>query len=128
MAREFQLAPLPRKNPTLTGYNVSGRSPFTFAHYYRPAAAIGGAFFDFFQLSENRLGVFICDVMGHGLRAALVTAIIWALFEERRPGMSNAGRFLTTLNLRLRTILERVDEPFVSTAFYLIVDATSKDV
>jgi len=42
--------------------------------------------------------------------------------------MSNAGDFLTTLNLRLRTILERVDEPFVSTAFYLIVDATSKDV
>src|SRR5260221_5645873 len=42
--------------------------------------------------------------------------------------MSNAGDFLTTLNLRPRTILERVDEPFVSTAFYLIVDATSKDV
>jgi phosphoserine phosphatase RsbU/P len=128
MAREFQLALLPRKNPTLTGYNVSGHPPFTFAHYYRPAAAIGGDFFNFFQLSKNRLGVFICDVMGHGLRAALVTAIIRALLEELRPAMSNAGDFLTTLNLRLRTILERVDEPFVTTAFYLIVDATSKDV
>jgi phosphoserine phosphatase RsbU/P len=128
MAHEFQLALLPRKNPTLTGYNISGRSPFTFSHYYQPAAAIGGDFFDFFQLSQNRLGVFICDVMGHGLRAALVTAIIRALLEELRPTMANAGRFLTTLNRRLRTILERVDEPFVSTAFYLIVDATSKDV
>lgn len=128
MAHEFQLALLPRKNPTLTGYSVTGHSPFTFAHYYRPAAAIGGDFFDFFQLSQNRLGVFICDVMGHGLRAALVTAIIRALVEELRPAMSNAGRFLTTLNRRLRTILQRVDEPFVSTAFYLIVDATSKEV
>jgi phosphoserine phosphatase RsbU/P len=128
LAHEFQLALLPRKNPTLTGYSIAGHSPFTFAHYYRPAAAIGGDFFDFFQLSQNRLGVFICDVMGHGLRAALVTAIIRTLVEELRPAMSNPGRFLTTLNRRLRTILQRVDEPFVSTAFYLIVDATSKDV
>src|SRR5260370_34915915 len=67
MAREFQLALLPRKNPTLTGYNISGRSPFTFAHYYRPAAAIGGGFFDFFQFSENLRGAFVCEVLGHGL-------------------------------------------------------------
>jgi sigma-B regulation protein RsbU (phosphoserine phosphatase) len=128
MAREFQLALLPREYPTITGYTASGHPPFTFAHYYRPAAAVGGDFFDFFPLSKNRLGIFICDVMGHGLRAALVTAIIRALLEELRPVMTNAGRFLSVLNLRLRAILERVDEPFVSTAFYLIVDATSKEV
>jgi sigma-B regulation protein RsbU (phosphoserine phosphatase) len=128
MAREFQLALLPREYPTLTGYGLSGHPPFSFAHYYRPAAAVGGDFFDFFPLSQNRLGVFICDVMGHGLRAALVTAIIRALLEELRPVMFNAGRFLSTLNLRLRAILERVDEPFVATAFYLIVDAASRDV
>jgi sigma-B regulation protein RsbU (phosphoserine phosphatase) len=128
MAREVQLALLPREYPTLTGHDVSGHPPFSFAHYYRPAAAVGGDFFDFFPLSQNRLGVFICDVMGHGLRAALVTAIIRALLEELRPVMFNAGRFLSALNLRLRVILERVDEPFVATAFYLIVDAASKDV
>lgn len=128
MAREFQLALLPRDYPTLAGYDLSGRPPFSFAHYYRPAAAVGGDFFDFFPLSQNRFGVFICDVMGHGLRAALVTAIIRALLEELRPVMFNAGRFLSALNLRLRAILERVDEPFVATAFYLVVDATSRDV
>jgi sigma-B regulation protein RsbU (phosphoserine phosphatase) len=128
MAREFQLALLPREGPILPGYDLSGRPPFSFAHYYRPAAAVGGDFFDFFPLSQNRLGVFICDVMGHGLRAALVTAIIRALLEELRPVMFNAGRFLSALNLRLRAILERVDEPFVATAFYVIVDAASRDV
>jgi phosphoserine phosphatase RsbU/P len=128
MAREFQLALLPREYPTLTGYELSGRAPFSFAHYYRPAAAVGGDFFDFFPLSQSRLGIFICDVMGHGLRAALVTAIIRALLEELRPTMFNAGRFLSALNLRLRAILERVDEPFVATAFYLILDSTSRHV
>ena len=127
MAREVQLALLPREYPTLNTYEVSGHSPFSFAHYYRPAAAVGGDFFDFFPLSQSRVGIFICDVMGHGLRAALVTAIIRALLEGLRPVMANAGRFLSSLNLRLRAILERVEEPFVATAFYLIVDAATKE-
>jgi sigma-B regulation protein RsbU (phosphoserine phosphatase) len=127
MAREVQLALLPREYPTLNNHGVSGHSPFSFAHYYRPAAAVGGDFFDFFPLSQSRVGIFICDVMGHGLRAALVTAIIRALLEELRPVMANPGRFLSSLNLRLRAILERVEEPFVATAFYLIVDAATKE-
>jgi sigma-B regulation protein RsbU (phosphoserine phosphatase) len=127
MAREVQLALLPREYPNLNGQDVSKHNPFSFAHYYRPAAAVGGDFFDYFPLSQNRVGIFICDVMGHGLRAALVTAIIRALLEELRPVMANAGRFLSSLNLRLRAILERVEEPFVATAFYLIVDSSAKD-
>jgi sigma-B regulation protein RsbU (phosphoserine phosphatase) len=127
MAREVQLALLPREYPTLRGYGVSGHPPFSFAHYYRPAAAVGGDFFDVFPLSQSRAGVFICDVMGHGLRAALITAIIRTLLEELRPVMLNAGRFLSALNLRLRAILERVEEPFVATAFYMILDAASEE-
>ena len=35
----------------------------------------------------------ICDVMGHGLRAALVTAILRGLVEELMPlAAANAGR------------------------------------
>ena len=128
MAREVQLALLPRDYPTISGYGISGYSTLTFAHCYRPAAAVGGDFFDIFPLSQNRAGVFICDVMGHGLRAALITAIIRALLEELRPVMHNAGRFLNVLNLRLRAILERVEEPFVATAFYMIADTSMKEV
>jgi sigma-B regulation protein RsbU (phosphoserine phosphatase) len=127
MAREIQLALLPRDYPTLSDYGSSGFSALTFAHCYRPAAAVGGDFFDIFPLSPNRAGVFICDVMGHGLRAALVTAIIRTLLEELRPVMQNAGRFLSALNLRLRAILERLDEPFIATAFYMIADTAMKE-
>ena len=127
MAREIQMALLPRDYPTLSDYGSSGFSALTFAHCYRPAAAVGGDFFDIFPLSQNRAGVFICDVMGHGLRAALVTAIIRTLLEELRPVMQNAGRFLSALNLRLRAILERLDEPFIATAFYLIADTAMKE-
>ncbi len=66
--------------------------------------------------------------MGHGLRAALITAIIRALLEELRPMMYQAGRFLEALNLRLRAVLERIEEPFVATAFYLIADTATKEI
>jgi phosphoserine phosphatase RsbU/P len=127
MAREIQLALLPRDYPTLSHYGSSGYSALTFAHCYRPAEAVGGDFFDIFPLSPTRAGIFICDVMGHGLRAALVTAIIRTLLEELRPMMQNPGRFLSALNLQLRAILERVDEPFIATAFYLTVDTATKE-
>jgi phosphoserine phosphatase RsbU/P len=58
----------------------------------------------------------------------LITAIIRALLEELRPMMHQAGRFLESLNLRLRAVLERVEEPFVATAFYLIADTANKEV
>jgi phosphoserine phosphatase RsbU/P len=127
MAREIQLALLPRDYPILSHFGKSGYSALTFAHCYRPAEAVGGDFFGIFPLSPTRAGIFICDVMGHGLRAALVTAIIRTLLEELRPMMQNPGRFLSALNLQLRAILERVDEPFIATAFYLTVDTATKE-
>ncbi len=127
MAREVQLALLPQDYPKLSHLGTSGYSALTFAHLYRPAEAVGGDFFDIFPLSPNRAGVFICDVMGHGLRAALITAVIRTLLEELRHLMNNPGRFLSALNLQLRAILERVDEPFIATAFYLIADTATKE-
>src|SRR3984893_4425325 len=127
MAREVQLALLPRDYPTLSHIGKASYSALTFAHCYRPAEAVGGDFFDIFPLSPTRAGIFICDVMGHGLRAALVTAIIRTLLEELNPMMLNPGRFLSALNLQLRAILERVDEPFIATAFYLTADTETKE-
>jgi phosphoserine phosphatase RsbU/P len=128
LAREIQEALLPRDYPTFPGFGVSGQNALSFAHCYLPAAAVGGDFFDIFPLSKTRAGILVCDVMGHGLRAALITAIIRALLEELRPMMHQAGGFLESLNLRLRAVLERVEEPFVATAFYLIADTDSKEV
>ncbi|HEU4680089.1 MAG TPA: PP2C family protein-serine/threonine phosphatase, partial [Terrimicrobiaceae bacterium] len=119
---------LPRDYPTFPGFGVSGQNALSFAHCYLPAAAVGGDFFDIFPLSKTRAGVLVCDVMGHGLRAALIMAIIRALLEELRPMMHQAGRFLESLNLRLRAVLERVEEPFVATAFYMIADTATKEV
>ncbi|MEP2774641.1 MAG: SpoIIE family protein phosphatase [Luteolibacter sp.] len=119
MARKVQEALLPDEQEISI---VEGDSGLVIAHHYRPAAAVGGDFFHIVPLTKGRVGVFICDVMGHGVRAALITGIIRGLIDELRTQMPNPGRFLSALNNRVRTILEGIDEPFIATAFYFVAD------
>lgn len=76
-------------------------------------------------LSDTQAGVFICDVAGHGVRSALVTAMIRALVEELRPLAHDPGAFMTKLNSDLHTILKHSGTPVLTTAFYLVADSTT---
>jgi len=128
MAREIQQIFLPQQYPTFPRSVSSAQSALRFHHRYLPAAAVGGDFFNVFALTDTTAGVFICDVMGHGMRAALVTAIMRGLVEELIPVAADAGKFLTEINRSLHTILRRTDEPMLSTALYLIVDVAEGEM
>src|SRR6185437_3675384 len=99
-----------------------------FSHRYISAEAVGGDFFDIFAITDTAAGVFVCDVMGHGMRAALITAIMRGLIEELMPVAADAGRFLTEINRSLRAILRRTREPFLATAFYAIADSDTGEL
>jgi serine phosphatase RsbU (regulator of sigma subunit) len=86
---------------------------------------VGGDFFAVSALSENEAGVFICDVAGHGVRSALVTAMIRALAEELKPVATDPGQFLSKLNSDLHAILKHTGTPMLTTAFYLVADWTT---
>jgi hypothetical protein len=62
--------------------------------------------------------VFICDVTGHGVRAALVTAMIRALSEELKPLARDPANFMRKLNYDLCNILKSTGSPMLTTAFY----------
>ena len=127
MAREIQQVFLPEKYPSFPKSALPGQSALRFSHRYLPAAAVSGDFFNVFALSDTRAGVFICDVMGHGMRAALVTAIMRGLVEELLPVANETGRFLTEINQSLHAILRRTDVPMLATAFYLIIDTEKNE-
>jgi phosphoserine phosphatase RsbU/P len=124
MAREIQEIFLPHQYPTFPHWVSASESALRFSHRYLPAAAVGGDFFDVFAITSTTAGIFICDVMGHGMRAALVTAIMRGLVEELMPVAADAGKFLTEINRSLRAILQRTREPFLATAFYGVVDVS----
>jgi len=64
----------------------------------------------------------MCDVMGHGMRAALVTAILRGLVEELTPVAADPAQFLAEINQSIYAILQRTAQPMLATAFYTIVD------
>lgn len=125
LARELQQALLPLQYPTFPSYVAPPDSAFVFYHDYRANEAIGGDFFAILPLSETVVGVFLCDVMGHGVRAALVTAMIRAMLEELKPLAHEPGQLLNELNRSLSEILRRARTPIFTSAFYLVADSTN---
>ena len=45
------------------------------AGYCRPANTVGGDYYDYFNLSDNRVAIFLGDVMGHGYHSAMLAAM-----------------------------------------------------
>jgi serine phosphatase RsbU (regulator of sigma subunit) len=122
MAREIQLAMLPRENLIFSGNGRANSAFMRFSQIYRPAERVGGDFVHVAQLSPHSVGVFISDVMGHGVRSALVTAMLRALVQELGDEGTDAGELLTMINRDLGAILAPSDDLMFATAFYVIVD------
>ncbi|RYD77275.1 MAG: response regulator, partial [Verrucomicrobiaceae bacterium] len=122
MAREVQQAFLPQQFPPFPRHAPPAQSALAFHSKYLPTNTLGGDFFHIIPVSDVEAGVLICDVMGHGVRAALVTAIQRALVEELTEYASLPGDFLTRLNGSLVSILRRTRSPMFASAFYILVN------
>jgi serine phosphatase RsbU (regulator of sigma subunit) len=122
MAREFQEALMPHEYPRVPSVAHAAAVALEFHHIYRPASSVGGDFFDVLKLSDHRAGIFIADVMGHGARSALVTAILRALLQNLAFGMDNPAQFLGRLNEHFHEIVRESEDTIFVSAFYLIID------
>jgi serine phosphatase RsbU (regulator of sigma subunit) len=128
MAREVQLAMLPQRYPTFPADVSAEFSALRFTHRYQPASEVSGDFFSVVRLSDETAGVFICDVMGHGVRSALVTTMLRAMVETLSEEAVDPGRLLTRMNRDLRVILRESESLMFATAYYLVAVATEKCV
>jgi len=66
-AHEVQMAMLPQGNLSTENMELSG--------YCRPAADVGGDYYDYLLLEDDKLGIIICDVTGHGFYSGLFVAM-----------------------------------------------------
>ncbi len=124
LAREFQNALMPSRYPE-PDENTTLPLRLQFAHFYQPAATVGGDFFDIIELDSHRTGILIADVMGHGARSALVTAILRALVRHHSQTAASPGSFLTEINRHLHEIVRRSGQTLFVTAFLLVLDTRS---
>ncbi|MCB1200417.1 MAG: SpoIIE family protein phosphatase [Leptospiraceae bacterium] len=75
LARQIQNSLLPESAPDLKGLQI--------AFDFEPMMQVGGDFLDIIEFDERRIGVFICDVSGHGVPAALLAAMIKVALHTR---------------------------------------------
>ena len=85
LAHKVQQGFLPKAPPQIAGYQ--------FFDYYEPANQVGGDFFDYVILPDNRLAVIVADVAGKGVSAALLMAKVTSdarywLVGERNPAVA----------------------------------------
>ncbi|MBK6912796.1 MAG: SpoIIE family protein phosphatase [Ignavibacteriales bacterium] len=107
VAREIQRKILPEKNPQLKGISISS--------VFIPAFEVGGDYYDFFKLDNNKIGFIIADVSGKGISAAFIMAEIKGIFESLCKTLSRPKEILVNANEILLTTLDK--KTFVSAAF-----------
>src|SRR5215211_2674130 len=116
VARSIQHASLPEEVPELVGWQISP--------YYQPAREVGGDFYDFHLLSEDRLGVVVGDATGKGVPAALVMATTCGMLQlaARALDSPSPGEVLAQVN---ETLVTRIPTNMFVTCFYAILDPNS---
>ncbi len=126
IANDFQMAGLLQQTFLPHNYPVfisKDRKPLLDFHYYYEADnKLGGDYCAVHRLDEHRAGLLICDVMGHGVRAALITGLIRCISDHLASHLESAGEFMTRLNKELHPMLQSKDAFLFATACCLVID------
>ena len=110
VAREIQRKILPSQDPEFKNLSVSS--------VFIPAFEVGGDYYDFFEISQNKIGFIIADVSGKGISAAFIMAEIKGIFESLSRMIESPKQILVKANHILRNTLNKKN--FVSALYGLI--------
>ena len=111
IARDVQFKMLPKENPNIPGYLISSMCI--------PALEVGGDYFDFIKLGENKIGIVIADVAGKGLPAAIYMTLTKGAFQSYAALSDSPKEVLTKLNTLIYDTIERGS--FI-TMFYAVLN------
>ena len=106
---------LPQEPPQTPG--------FEFAAQTFPAIEVGGDFYDFIKVGENRLGLLLGDVSGKGVSAALFMARLVSDFRYLSLLDPNPASVMNRLN---GLLCERAKKGMFATAINMLLDTQSK--
>lgn len=112
-ARRIQMATIPKRIPNVPGLAITTR--------YLPMEQIGGDFYDFHDLGDDRIGVFIADVSGHGVPAALIASMVKIAFSTLRGLAERPDELMNEMN---RILTQSIEDQFI-TAGYAFIDRSS---
>ena len=121
VASEIQQAILPRVFPPFP--EVADKMDV--AASMTPAKDVGGDFYDFFRIDEDRIGFVIADVSGKGIPAAIFMAVSRTLIRATGIRGGSPAECITYSNKLLSE--DSVDSMFV-TVFYAILNVNTGEL
>lgn len=98
------------------------------SYLYVPSNHLAGDFFYLIPISGNKVGLLVCDVMGHGVKAALVTMLIRGLLLEIPTALSSPSRVLRHLNDKIVPLADDSLFPRFVTAVYTVFDLEKGEI
>lgn len=120
MTRDLRLAAVIQKSLISGTIDIPGVQVHSI---FKPMILIGGDFFTYVKFGdEKKLGVFIADVNGHGVNAALVTGILAVLINSAGELRNNPAELLLSINSSIVDL--GLDIYF--TAFYSVCDVPNR--
>lgn len=114
LAKKVQKNMIPEKLPQISGIKLHG--------LYSPLEEVGGDIYDVIKIDKSRVGLFIGDISGHGLSAAMITSMVNALMETSKKLLSNPAKLVQYLNNKLLNI---TDDMYL-TAFYGVYNTQTR--
>ncbi len=92
---------------------------------YIPLEAIGGDYFNFYNLEENKKGIFIGDLAGHGVSAALYLSLVKSTVERLIPEYGTMpSKMLNILNDELYSAMSA----YFLTALYGCIEVKDEKI
>ncbi len=115
LARNIQASLIPAEVPLVEGLKFAAR--------YEPMREVGGDMYDFMYFREpDRIGIFICDVTGHGVPAALIAGMVKSLIISAPIDPDRPAVLLEYINSK---VLGRTQDNFI-TACFVIFDQKNR--
>ncbi len=118
VAKEVQQSLLPHKTPEIAGLEIAGRSIY--------CDETGGDYYDFIEFDkaeQDRVGIVIGDVSGHGVSAALLMATTRAFLRQRTALPGTIAAIISDVNAQLAR--DVADSGSFMSMFYLLIDTAA---
>ncbi len=124
LARNLQETLIQQRIPAFL--NTIGEPTLEIATKYIPSFHLSGDFFSIVKCNDHGAAVLVADVMGHGVRAAMVTAMIQIAVHQLSDCASKPAEFMARLNDMMQHTIQPSGQPMFATAAYSYIDIEAK--
>lgn len=97
--------------------------------YYHASKALSGDIFGFYQITPQKYGIILLDVMGHGVSSALITMSLQSMFQKLISRGVAPDMVLKELDQFLHNLFQHNEDAWhYCTAIYLNIDLSEQTI